>query len=105
MRAALPPASALLVPLMLVSLMIAVLGVGVLMSAVTVAYRDFRHVLPFLLRLMFFLTPVIYPVTIVPEAYRWLLSLNPVGGTIAGLRSALKRPHGDFGKCRRVRVF
>ena len=88
--------SALLVPLMLVSLMIAVLGVGVLMSAVTVAYRDFRHVLPFLLRLMFFLTPVIYPVTIVPEAYRWLLSLNPVGGTIAGLRSAMLGTPIDF---------
>ena len=81
--------SALLVPLMIGSLMLAVLGVGVLMSAVTVAYRDFRHVLPFLLRLMFFLTPVIYPVTIVSEAYRWLLALNPVGGTIAALRSAM----------------
>ncbi len=80
---------ALLVPLMLISLMIGVLGVGILMSAVTVAYRDFRHVLPFLLRLLFFLTPVIYPVTILPEAYRWLLALNPVGGTIAALRSAI----------------
>jgi len=82
-------ASVLLVPLMIVSLMIAVLGVGVLMSAVTVAYRDFRHVLPFLLRLMFFLTPVIYPKTIVPEAYQWVYSLNPVGGTISALRSAM----------------
>ena len=81
--------SALLVPVMIATLMIAVLGVGVLMSAVTVAYRDFRHVLPFLLRILFFLTPVIYPVTLVPQAYRWLLALNPVGGTIAALRSAM----------------
>lgn len=79
----------LLVPLMLVSLMLGVLGVGVLMSAVTVAYRDFRHVLPFLLRVLMFMTPVFYPVTIVPEGYRWLLSLNPVGGTISALRSAM----------------
>ncbi|MGB0767310.1 MAG: ABC transporter permease [Phycisphaeraceae bacterium] len=78
-----------LVPIMIATLMIAVLGVGVLMSAITVAYRDFRHVLPFLLRILFFLTPVIYPVAIMPERFRWLLSLNPVGGTIAALRSAM----------------
>ncbi|MFN3167280.1 MAG: ABC transporter permease [Phycisphaeraceae bacterium] len=82
-------ASAVLVPVMIVTLMIGVLGVGVLMSAITVAYRDFRHVLPFLTRLLFFLTPVIYPVTILPERFRWLLSLNPVGGTIGALRSAM----------------
>jgi len=82
-------ASAMLVPVMIVSLMIAVLGVGILMSAVTVAYRDFRHILPFLLRILFFLTPVIYPITILPERFRWVLSLNPVGGTIAALRSAM----------------
>lgn len=81
--------TALLVPVMIASLMIAVLGVGVMMSAVTVAYRDFRHVLPFLLRIMFFLTPVIYPVTLMPERFRWVLSLNPIGGTIGALRSAM----------------
>lgn len=81
--------SAALVPLMLLSLMLGVLGVGVLMSAITVAYRDFRHVLPFLLKVLMFLTPVFYPATIVPEAYRWLLALNPVGGTISALRSAM----------------
>lgn len=81
--------TALLLPLMIATLMIAVLGVGILMSAVTVAYRDFRHVLPFILKILFFLTPVIYPVTLIPESYRWLLSLNPVGGTIAALRSAM----------------
>lgn len=81
--------SVLLVPLMIASLLIGVFGVGVLMSAITVAYRDFRHLLPFMLKLLFFLTPVIYPVTIIPEAYRWLLALNPVGGTIAALRSAI----------------
>lgn len=80
---------AALVPLMIGSLMIAVLGVGVLMSAVTVAYRDFRHVLPFLLKVLFFLTPVIYPPSILPERFSWLLSINPVGGTIAALRSAM----------------
>lgn len=81
--------SLLMVPLLIASLLVGVLGVGILMSAVTVAYRDFRHLLPFMLKLLFFLTPVIYPVTMVPERFRWLLSLNPVGGTIAALRSAI----------------
>jgi len=81
--------SILMVPLLIASLLIGVFGVGVLMSAITVAYRDFRHLLPFMLKLLFFLTPVIYPITMVPERFRWLLSLNPVGGTIAGLRSAI----------------
>jgi len=81
--------SVLLVPLMIASLLVGVFGVGVLMSAITVAYRDFRHLLPFMLKLLFFLTPVIYPVAMVPERFRWLLSLNPVGGTIAALRSAI----------------
>lgn len=81
--------SIFLVPVMIASLLIGVLGIGVLMSAITVAYRDFRHLLPFMLKLLFFLTPVIYPVTIIPAGYRWLLSLNPVGGTIAALRSVI----------------
>jgi lipopolysaccharide transport system permease protein len=81
--------SILMVPLLIASLLIGVFGVGVLMSAITVAYRDFRHLLPFMLKLLFFLTPVIYPVTMVPERFRWMLALNPVGGTIAGLRSAI----------------
>lgn len=81
--------SVLLVPIMIGSLLIGVFGVGILMSAITVAYRDFRHLLPFMLKLLFFLTPVIYPVTMVPDRFQWILSLNPVGGTIAAFRSAI----------------
>lgn len=81
--------SVLLVPIMLVSLMIGVFGVGILMSAITVAYRDFRHVLPFVLKLLFFVTPVIYPLSMIPDRFHGLLSLNPISGTISGLRSAI----------------
>lgn len=81
--------SAILLPLMVGSLMLSVLGVGILMSAITVAYRDFRHALPFLMKVFMFLTPVFYPITIVPEQYRWMLALNPVGGTISAMRSAM----------------
>ncbi|MEM1354508.1 MAG: ABC transporter permease [Planctomycetota bacterium] len=78
-----------LLPLMILSVLTAVLGIGVLLAALTVSYRDFRHLVPFMLRLLFFMTPVIYPVTLLPDALRWLIALNPVGGTISAFRAAV----------------
>ena len=78
-----------LLPLLVGSTLIAVMGIGVLLSALTVSYRDFRHIVPFLLRLLFFITPVIYPVTILPQRWQWLLALNPVGGTVSAFRAAV----------------
>lgn len=78
----------LLVPLFLVGTILAATGVGALLSALTVAYRDFRYVVPFLVQLWMFATPVIYPPTIVPEKWRWALSLNPMAGLIEGFRGA-----------------
>jgi len=77
------------VPLLIMGSVIAALGVGFLISALNVAYRDFRYVVPFMIQLWFFLTPVIYPVSIVPERWRWVLYLNPMTGLIDGFRAAL----------------
>jgi len=77
----------LLLPALILSTVLAVLGIGILLAALTAAYRDFRHIVPFLLRLLFFMTPVIYPVAIVPDRWQWVLSLNPIGGTISAFRS------------------
>jgi lipopolysaccharide transport system permease protein len=65
------------------------LGVGMLASALTVKYRDLRHVLPFLLQVWMFASPVIYPTGIVPPSWRWLLALNPMTGVLEGFRAAL----------------
>jgi lipopolysaccharide transport system permease protein len=67
----------------------AALGVGVLLSALNVAYRDFRYVVPFLIQVWMFLTPVIYPVRIIPEAWRWAVYMNPMAGIVEGYRSAI----------------
>ncbi len=68
-------------------------GVGLLMSALNVAYRDFRYALPFLVQIWMFLTPVIYSVGIIPEKWRWLILLNPMAGIVDAYRSAiLDRP-------------
>jgi lipopolysaccharide transport system permease protein len=58
-------------------------------SALTVRYRDLRHALPFLLQLWMFASPVIYPVGIVPERWRWVLAANPLTGVLEGFRAAL----------------
>jgi lipopolysaccharide transport system permease protein len=55
----------------------------------TVTYRDFRYVVPFLVQVLTYISPVIFPVGIVPARYQWLLALNPMAGIIDGFRSAI----------------
>ena len=78
----------LLIPLTLLTIL-ATVSAGVLISALNTAYRDFRFILPFLVQLMMYLTPVIYSVTILPERLQWLLWLNPLTGIIDGYRYAI----------------
>ncbi len=80
-------------PLFLLGAVVSAAGVGTLLSALTVAYRDFRYVVPFMLQFWMFLTPVIYPVAIVPERWRILLYLNPMTGVIEGFRAAFLPHH------------
>lgn len=69
--------------------MFAALSLGLLFAALNVRYRDIRSALPFLLQAMFFMTPVIYPVTMLPERYQTLAYLNPVAGPISSIKSLL----------------
>jgi lipopolysaccharide transport system permease protein len=78
----------LLLPLLIILTTLLALGIGMWMSALNVKYRDIRYALPFAIQLLMFATPIIYPVTLVPERWRWLLSLNPLSGIIEGYRSA-----------------
>jgi lipopolysaccharide transport system permease protein len=77
------------VPLFLFGTVLTATGVGTLLSALTVSYRDFRYVVPFLVQIWMFISPVIYPVNIVPAKWRWALSLNPMSGLIDGFRAVL----------------
>jgi len=79
----------LAVPFLLVLTVVAALGLGLLLSAVTVTYRDFRYVTPFMIQVWMYLSPVIYPVAIVPSDWQWLLAINPMAGIIDGFRAAL----------------
>lgn len=84
-----PTWSLTLLPLFVWLTLLLALGVGMLISALTVRYRDLRHALPFMIQLWMFASPVIYPSGIVPEKWRWVLALNPLTGIIEGFRSAL----------------
>jgi len=79
----------LAVPALVALTIVASLGVGLALSAVTVTYRDFRYVTPFLIQVWMYLSPVIYPVSIVPSEWQWLLALNPMVGIIDAFRAAL----------------
>ena len=84
-----PSWGALLLPLMVILAAMLALGTGMLVSALTVKYRDLRHALPFVMQFWMFASPVIYPSSIVPEQWRWLLLINPMTGILEGFRAAL----------------
>jgi lipopolysaccharide transport system permease protein len=78
----------LFLPLVLLTFLCS-LGIGFWLSALNVMYRDIGYIIPFFISLGMFLTPVIYPVSILPEKYSWILYLNPTTGIIESFRSAL----------------
>lgn len=78
----------LMLPVLVILTSLLAIGVGMWMSALNVKYRDVRYALPFLVQIGLFATPIIYPASLVPEKYRWLLWLNPVAGQIEAYRSA-----------------
>jgi lipopolysaccharide transport system permease protein len=75
-------------PLLLLATSFAALGIGTLLSALTVAYRDFSHLTPFLVQVWMYVTPIIFPLSIVPERWQWPMYLNPMTGLVQGFRSA-----------------
>jgi lipopolysaccharide transport system permease protein len=82
-------ANVLWLPLFLLLALATALGVGLWISAINVQYRDFRYIVPFLVQMWLFASPVTYPASIVPEGWRTLYSLNPMVGVIEGFRWAL----------------
>jgi lipopolysaccharide transport system permease protein len=74
-----PGIGVFLFPLLVGLTFLCALGVGLWLSALNVKYRDIRYVIPFLIQLWMFISPVIYPVSMVYEKYQWLLDLYPMG--------------------------
>jgi ABC-type polysaccharide/polyol phosphate export permease len=82
--AAVPLAFALLVPYMLLAT-----GIGAALAAFTVMLRDVEHVVPIVLSMLFYASPILYPRTLVPEMLQWWLRVNPVAWFSERLREVL----------------
>lgn len=79
----------LLAPLFLAGAAVAAVAVGLIAAAITVNYRDLQYVLPFIVSILFYLSPVIYAVEVIPDRFAWLIYLNPVAGFIQTHRAAV----------------
>lgn len=79
----------LMFPVMILLTILLALDFAIWLAALTVKYRDIRHALPFVLQIWMFLTPAIYPLSVVPEKWRWLMYINPFTGVAEGIRSSL----------------
>lgn len=79
----------LFLPLFICLATLLAFGVGMLLAALNVKYRDIRYALPFLVQLWLFASPVIYPLSITPPKWKWVFTLNPMTGIIEGTRSSL----------------
>jgi lipopolysaccharide transport system permease protein len=79
----------LLWPILMVPIVAFSLGAGTILAVVNVRFRDIKYTIPFLIQIGLFLTPVIYPTSILPERFQFVAALNPLAGVIEGMRSAL----------------
>lgn len=89
-----PAFTLLLVPLSTLFAMITALAVGLWLSALNVTYRDVGYAVPFFMQFWLFATPIAYPSTIVPKAWRPLYGINPMAGVVESFRWALLGTRG-----------
>jgi lipopolysaccharide transport system permease protein len=81
--------AALMIPVLIVLTMLLALGVGMWLSALNVRYRDVGALVPFLIQLGFFVTPIVYPSSLLPQSWQGVIRLNPLTGILEGFRAAL----------------
>jgi lipopolysaccharide transport system permease protein len=77
-------------PLLVLLALLTALSVGLWLSALNVQYRDIQHMVPFIIQVWLYASPIVYPIETIPEGiWRWLYGLNPMVGVIQGFRWAL----------------
>jgi len=91
-----PSYQLLLLPAWVVAALLTALGVGLLLAALNVRYRDVRYLLPFLLQVWFFASPIVYTGSVVSGGWRYLYAVNPMVTTVTGFRWSIAggRPPG-----------
>jgi lipopolysaccharide transport system permease protein len=88
-----PTAAVALLPAFVLLALVTALGVGLILSSLAVRYRDVQYVIPFLVQIWLFATPIAYEPAIFPQPWRSLLGLNPMTGVVEGFRWALLGAH------------
>ena len=84
-----PTIWALILPLLVLLMMLTAAGLGMWLTALAVQYRDVNYAMSFVVQLLMYAAPVVYPASIIPDQYRLVYGLNPMVGVIEGFRSAL----------------
>ncbi len=84
-----PTVNILWLPLLFLLAVVTSMGVGVWLAAINVQYRDIRYIVPFLLQIWMFVTPIVYPGSLLSEPWATLYGLNPMAGVVEGFRWAL----------------
>jgi lipopolysaccharide transport system permease protein len=84
-----PTSNMVWLPAFILLALVTSLGVGLWFSALNVLYRDIQYVVPFLVQVWLYATPIVYPASIVPERWRTLYAINPMVGVVKGFRWAL----------------
>lgn len=84
-----PTANIVWLPALILLALITSLGIGLWTSALNAMYRDFQYVIPFIIQIWMFASPVVYSASMIPEQYRFLYGLNPMAGVIEGFRWTL----------------
>ncbi len=91
-------ANVLWLPAFLLLAVVTALGFGLWLASLNVRYRDVNYLIPFLLQIWMYVTPVVYGSTLIPERFRWLMALNPMTGVVEGFRWALLGGPGVSGQ-------
>jgi lipopolysaccharide transport system permease protein len=84
-----PSIFVVLLPLLLLQIAACGLGVGLIISTLTTRYRDLNYVLGYIIQLWMYATPIVYPLSQVPEKWRWFFYFNPMTGTVQMFRHLL----------------
>lgn len=77
------------IPASMFACILVALGLSVWTSALVVRYRDLRHIIPFVVQIWMFATPIIYPLSMVPSRYRWAVILNPLAPIVEAFRAGV----------------
>jgi lipopolysaccharide transport system permease protein len=83
------PSALLWIPIVLAVTLLFAMGLSIWLSALVARFRDLRHIIPFVVQLWMFATPIIYPLSFVPEKWRPLVAANPMAGVVETFRGAI----------------